>query len=247
MNLADASRAAGIPHVIRWVEETGSTNDDLRALARAGAPHGTAILAGSQTAGRGRLGRQWVSPPGTALYLSVLIRPMQLAHGRLPLLTLGAAVAIAEIAPSLQIKWPNDVLDADGRKVAGVLAELESVIPPIVVIGVGVNVSAAPDVPGAGFLEADGVPRDRATLAAALVHGILGAAATIGRDPAPLLDRWRARSHTLGRRVRVDGKEGVAVDLGADGALVLLRDDGERIRVLAGDISMVDAFPDAGV
>jgi BirA family biotin operon repressor/biotin-[acetyl-CoA-carboxylase] ligase len=238
-SLADASRTASLPHVIRFVPVTSSTNDDVKALAREGAPHGTAVVADAQSAGRGRLGRTWVSPPGTALYLSVLVRPIGLPIARVPLLALATAVGVGEACGApYRIKWPNDVLDPLGRKVAGILCELESAVPCAAVIGVGVNVLAAPPVEGAGFLAQDGIERDRSLFAAAVVRRILDVVRDLTRDPAPVLDRWRARSATLGARVRTGGKEGVAVALDPDGALVL-ESDGKRIRVLAGDVDPI--------
>jgi len=143
------------------VSSTGSTNADLAAAGRAGAPHGTVLAADEQTAGRGRLGRRWVSPAGTAVAVSVLLRPPVEEPGWtwLPLLA-GLAVtdALRELAPSLAtvLKWPNDVLTAAGTtdgeeaKLAGILSE--RVGPggtgrPGAVVGIGLNVT----VPAASF------------------------------------------------------------------------------------------------
>jgi BirA family transcriptional regulator, biotin operon repressor / biotin---[acetyl-CoA-carboxylase] ligase len=138
------------------VAETGSTNDDLVAAARAGAAEGTILVAGRQTRGRGRLGRAWVSEPGTALTFSVLLRPAAVpasARGWLPLLT-GVAVAAAvrgRTGLDVSLKWPNDVLaraaaagtaaPAEG-KLAGILAEQSG---DAIVVGIGLNVLASPD------------------------------------------------------------------------------------------------------
>jgi BirA family biotin operon repressor/biotin-[acetyl-CoA-carboxylase] ligase len=226
--------------VLRFLGTTGSTNDDARAWAAAGAPHGSTVVAEAQTAGRGRLGRRWESPPAGNLYLSTVIR-RDWPPARVPLLCLAAAVAVAEVAgEAYRIKWPNDVLAPDGRKVAGVLAEAEWEDRRLrfAVVGVGVNVRAAPALPTAQRLEADGVPRDPRVLARELVAALLVHA---DREPADLLLLWKERSATLGREVRVGEVTGLAVGLDADGALVVRTAGGDR-RVLAGDVEMIGDF-----
>lgn len=227
------------------VVETGSTNDDLRALADAGAPHGTAILAESQTAGRGRLGRVWEVPPGSAVLLSILLRPV-LAARDVPLLCLAAAVATADACgPSFAIKWPNDVLAPDGRKVAGILAEMELSKQGVrhVVIGIGVNVTAAPPLSTSACLAEFIDPPNRLHLAKALVDGVLSRAEQVATAPRDMLDQWRARSHTLGRRVAIGAVSGLALDVEASGALLVQGDDGVVRRVLAGDVRMIGSNP----
>lgn len=237
----------GLPVPIDWVTETGSTNDDLRRRAFTGAPQGTALVADRQTGGRGRLGRGWDAPPGAAVLLSVVLRT-RIPIARVPLLCLGAAVATLEASEAtarapigLGIKWPNDVLAPDGRKVAGVLAELELVGGQVdfVVVGIGVNVGAAPPLPGASCLTDWAVePLDRAALAARIVRGVLDLADLARRDASALLDRWRARSVTLGREVAVGEVRGRAEDIDADGALIVRTPEGPR-RILAGDVTMI--------
>ncbi len=237
--LAAASREAGLAWPIRWVAVTTSTNADLRALAEQGAPHGTALVAGAQTAGRGRLGRVWETPAGS-LALSVLLRPLiPVEHAGLVALATARVVAEA-CGPSYGIKWPNDVLGPGGEKVAGILAEMEVRERRVrwVVVGIGVNLDAPPpDVPGAGGLQAiDGVARNPASFAATLVAGLVAMSARLARSPAAELDAWRARAVTLGRRVRVGDKEGRAEDVASDGALLLREDDGTLCRVVSGDV-----------
>jgi len=134
----------------RWtvevVDTTGSTNADLAVRARAGAPDWQALVAGEQTAGRGRLTRAWSSPQGTSISLSVMLRPTRPISewGLIPLITgLGVARAVESLGAQAVLKWPNDVLlpADDERKVCGILAEVVSGPTPGVVVGVGVNVS----------------------------------------------------------------------------------------------------------
>src|SRR4051795_12491243 len=117
-------------------ETLGSTNDRARELAEGGAAHGTLVTAAEQTAGRGRQGRSWVTPPGTAIAASVVLREFD------DLLPLRAGLAVADLAgDSALVKWPNDVL-LDGRKVAGILVEARA--PDWAVVGIGVNVTGVP-------------------------------------------------------------------------------------------------------
>ncbi len=137
---------------LHYVAEVGSTNDLAAAAADRGEPEGTTFVAGAQTAGRGRLGRIWFSPPGAGLYLSTIVRRPSLA----PWITLAGGVAVAEgiraaTALPVQIKWPNDIVAVGGagfrgrRKIAGILAEASSGSEGIhhVVLGVGINLQAA--------------------------------------------------------------------------------------------------------
>lgn len=246
-DLTDALEAAsaryGLPSPIQFVATTNSTNAVLRAAAERGADHGTALVADTQTRGRGRLGRTWQSPPGSNLYLSVVLRP-DLPLARVPLVVLAAGVAtVTACGAPCRLKWPNDVLDARRRKVAGILAEADSHRGQLdfVVVGVGINVSVAPpEAPDAGCLhEALGRSVDRADLAARLVLGLLHNVDRIAADPSAVLHAWRDWDGTLGRRVRVEGVEGVAVALGPDGALEVRDDAGQSHRILAGDVEMV--------
>jgi BirA family biotin operon repressor/biotin-[acetyl-CoA-carboxylase] ligase len=222
------------------VARTGSTNADVKALARMGAVHGTALIADTQDAGRGRLGRSWESPSGGNLYLSVLLRP-SLTPRQVPLICLGAAAVVAEVAGApLHIKWPNDLLAPDGRKVAGLLAEAEHKggRTAWVVLGIGVNVRSAPsDVPAAHLEELGGYV-DRAALALALIRGLMALPDDLARDPQQVLHRWRVHALWLGRLVRVGAYQGRAVDIDEDGALMLETASGPR-RVLAGDVELV--------
>jgi BirA family biotin operon repressor/biotin-[acetyl-CoA-carboxylase] ligase len=210
-------------------------------MAADGAVHGSALQADAQTSGKGRLGRSWLAAPGQGVLLSVLIRtPMPAA--RVPLLTLGAAVAAAECVDGLQIKWPNDLLGADGRKVAGILAEAEfkSGVLCAAVVGIGLNVHGAPELPGTTCLDqaCPGHGWTVDSLGMRLRDGLLELAEVAARDPAALLERWRNHAHTLGRRVRIGEVEGLATDIAPNGGLLVRTDGGTTQVVLAGDVHL---------
>lgn len=225
----------GLPHL--HLRETGSTNDRARALAIAGAPHGTLVTADAQTSGRGRQGRVWSAPPGHALLLSVVLR-------RPPaLLPLHAAVAVAETvasaAPSaaVGIKWPNDV-HLDGRKVAGILAEGRPQ-EGWVVLGVGLNVALRiedlpPELHGtAATLGLD--PSQRGAVLTVLLAQLERALELSSGD---LLDAWRARDVLRGREVRWAGGVGTAAGVDGEGRLVVELDGGGRTALDAGEVHL---------
>lgn len=199
-------------------EEVESTMDLARALAQEGAEHGTAVLAERQTGGRGRRGRSWASAPGLNLTLSLVLRPAGPPR-EAPLLTLGAAAALAE-ALELRVKWPNDLVDDEGHKLGGLIAEMDTDGERVrwVVLGLGLNVNQVdfPGLPQATSLAALRGPQDREALLPRVLDAIL-----TGVEAPDRLDRWRRRSHTLGRRVRIEGHEGLAEALRDDGALVV--------------------------
>lgn len=214
-----------------WLASAGSTNTEALEQARLGVPHGWAVAARTQSGGRGRLGRVWEARPGN-LYLSVVLRP-DVPPDRLPWMTLGAGVVIAEtLGPPFAVKWPNDVLDDQGRKVAGVLAEAEWTDGRLdaLVVGIGVNLVDAP--PGATHLAEHGRTVSREELAETVCRGLASL------DPATVPSRWADRSCTLGRRVRIGEVEGRAVALDDDGALLVATRSG-RQRVVTGDLGFL--------
>ncbi|MEZ4319195.1 MAG: biotin--[acetyl-CoA-carboxylase] ligase [Myxococcota bacterium] len=217
--------------MLHWVDETSSTNADLAARAR-DLPHGSGLAARRQTAGRGRLGRTWAEASGN-LYLSVLLKDVVAAE--LPLVTLGAGVVVVDaVGEGFQLKWPNDVLDRAGRKLAGVLCEAswEQGRLAHVVVGIGVNVVAAPEGVPATCLADHGVHTDADTLAERIRAGL------VGLDRPSVLRAWSERSCTLGRDVQVEGVRGRAVGLGPDGALLV--DTGTGVeRVITGDVGFL--------
>ena len=203
--------------------EIDSTNRRARELASVGAPHGTLVTAGAQTAGRGRQGRRWEAPAGSALLCSLVLREFD------ALLSLRAGLAVADVAgEAARVKWPNDVL-VDGRKVAGVLVEGRP-HEGWAVVGIGVNVSSAPDLPDAVALGRDDVEVVLAELLSALE-------ARLAEPAATSLDALRARDALLGVRISWDGGEGVGAGIDPDGGLRVTTDAGERV-LSAGEVHL---------
>jgi BirA family biotin operon repressor/biotin-[acetyl-CoA-carboxylase] ligase len=236
------------PFVVRTVDETGSTNADLLAEARAGAPHGTVLVAHHQTAGRGRLGRTWSAPPGSALLCSVLVRPPRGApvHGALWAVGLAARQACAEVAGvEAELKWPNDLLVGE-RKLAGVLAEAAAVDGggSAIVVGIGLNCTW-PDPPAdvaehaVALNQVCGRPVLPADVLAAFLDALAPLLQEWADDPAALRARYRDSLGTIGQDVvaAVAGGEvvGRAIDVTDEGALVVSTDAGEVV-VSAGDV-----------
>lgn len=219
---------------VTFFSECGSTNAEARRIAESlDDPAGTLVVADAQTAGRGRLGRQWESARGENLLFSLVLCP-PVPPQQAPVCVLAWAAAMAE-ALNCQVKWPNDLITKEGRKLGGILAELSAEAERVrfVVLGVGINVNQNdfPGLPLATSLRREtGEVLDRARLLTHLVKAV-EAVPTSGQ---PDLATWRARSHTLGRRVRVGDVEGVATDVRDDGALLV---GGQP--VLAGDVSLV--------
>ena len=226
---------------VRWFRVVGSTQDVLRTWADAGAPHGAVVVARQQTAGRGRQGRTWVSPPDSGVYLSVLLRRVPLVHSGL--LPLAAGLAVADALGIGQLKWPNDVLAPDGRKLAGVLAESDvvDVAHARVRLGVGVNFRRAGLPPEAAALEEWAAPPTPERWFDALLEHLARRLDRLA-SPAPLLDAWRARAAWLGEIVEVrQGPQvwrGAFLDVDPSGALLLRGVDGIVRRFVAGDLHL---------
>ena len=215
---------------VRVVDETGSTNADLLAAAAAGAPDRSVLVARHQTAGRGRLDRTWVAPPGSNLLVSLLFTDVpHVPHVLTQRVGVAAAMAAQQVAGvDARLKWPNDLL-VDDRKLAGVLAQSAFVDGrQCVVVGIGINVGWAPD--GAARL-GDGV--DPLDVLAAMLTAFDGL-------PADIAATYRSHLGTLGRAVRVELADGVvegrALDVEPDGRLVVLDDCGITHRIDTGDV-----------
>jgi BirA family transcriptional regulator, biotin operon repressor / biotin---[acetyl-CoA-carboxylase] ligase len=240
-----------LPHPFRLVayETIGSTNDELKRLAREGAGEGLVIIAERQTAGRGRRGRTWVSPTGN-LYSSTLVRPNCRASMAAQLgfvAALGVAGAIGELAPhvNLRCKWPNDLL-ANGKKVSGILLETEMAageLPDFVILGIGVNLASSPrETPyPASSLADEGAPGvTPPMMAGALIRHFATWLARWRKDGfGPIREAWLARAMGLGEPIQVrlerDTLAGRFLDLDDDGALLLGLPEGSR-RIAAGEI-----------
>lgn len=251
---ATAARRCGFGDPLYFFTETSSTNDVAAALAERGAPDGATVVAYAQTAGRGRLGREWFSPPGAGLYLSVVCRTAKAA----PLLTLAGGVAVADgireaTGLPVQLKWPNDVVVESGvrparRKLAGILAEASTGAEGIeyVVLGIGVNVrvaaypAALADLATSIETELGRRVDGGAVLAAILctLSGLVGQLAA-GR-PDEMLARWRAlapsaNGATVEWSARGETVRAMTAGLADDGALLVRV--GDRIeRIISGEL-----------
>ena len=244
----------------KWIGKTihhfhtlDSTNSKAYQLALDGAEEGEVVVAESQEKGRGRLGRQWFSPPFLNLYLSVILRPKIPPH-QASLITLMAAIATADAIQKFSgflplIKWPNDIL-LRNRKVAGLLNEINSEMDRIhfVILGIGINLNMDEKMFSKEIRTvATSLKREmRQTISRkAFLQSLLQELEKwytifMKQGSAFILKAWRDRAHLKGRRVKVtsfgETLGGIAVDVDSDGALILETADGKRKRVVAGDI-----------
>ena len=235
------------------LETCGSTNDEAARLARAGARHGTVVTAATQTSGRGRAGRTWVSPPGGNLYVSMILRPA-LPLRDVPAMTLAIGVAVCEVAKifgaAATLKWPNDVL-IGGRKVAGVLLESQSRSErlDVVIAGIGINLSTLPDAETAphatSLSEAIGAPIDRELFLRHLLHS---AEHWVDRYVAcglpGVIPAWHSHMDpNVAAQAQIDGELVVGKLEGLDpaGALLLRDPSGVVHRVIAGEVETLRA------
>jgi BirA family biotin operon repressor/biotin-[acetyl-CoA-carboxylase] ligase len=240
---------------IRVFQETTSTNDVIEKLARDGVREGVVVFAESQTKGRGRLGRKWLSPAKKGLWFSLLLRP-SLRPDELTQITVASAASLrraihlqTELSP--QIKWPNDIL-INGKKTAGILTELKAEVDRVnyVILGIGVDVNlSAADFPTdlkktATSLRAElGKPLSRADLAVAILRELDHDYTRVcsGQFSA-LADEWEKHCATLGHNVaiRVGDRvlRGRAESLGEEGALLLRTEHGHLERIVGGDVTL---------
>lgn len=261
----EASFASTAPVATKWLgrpaifkDVTDSTNSDALELGRGDAPHGTIVCAEEQRAGRGRMGRTWESARGLNLYLSMLLRPA-VAPARAPQLSLVAGVAVAETLSALgveaRIKWPNDIV-AGKRKLCGILTEVAAEGGRVshVVVGVGVNLnSLASDFPPALRARATSVRMvtgrtvDRGSFLRSLLLSFEGAYTRyLDGGFAAVAPAWRRRSYLQGRPVEVEGVgstvSGRCLGVDDDGALLVDTGGGVPVRVMAGDVTLRDAY-----
>jgi len=235
---------------------TGSTNRDAFELAAEGAPEGTCVIADVQTRGRGRMGRSWVAPAGSAVLTSVVLRP-DLSPQTATLLTLAAGIAAAKSVRRVTdldpwIKWPNDLKIGD-KKLAGILTEMHAEMDRVhyVIVGIGINVNISPE----NFPEEirklatslsieTGRTINRNQLIATLYYEMESAyRRLIERGPKAVIEQWEDIADIRGKRVKatmIDGKtvEGVALGLGPDGSLHIEDDIGRTRHITAGDVEV---------
>jgi BirA family biotin operon repressor/biotin-[acetyl-CoA-carboxylase] ligase len=246
LDLDRLQEAAGPPWQVSLHAEAGSTN----ALASADPVAHHVVVADHQQAGRGRLDRAWVTPPGAALTFSAVWDPA-VATEWWPVVPLVAGYAVARaIGDVAALKWPNDVLvgdpatgSGDRRKVCGILVERLGTRPPLVVIGIGINVDQTEDelpVPTASSLALAGHPADRTELFGEVLRHLRESLDAFTAAPGSFASLYRVRSATLGERVRVDlpgdrSVTGRVSDIDAHGGLVLDTDDG-TLTLSAGDV-----------
>jgi BirA family transcriptional regulator, biotin operon repressor / biotin---[acetyl-CoA-carboxylase] ligase len=238
-----------IGRTIQYYDHVASTMDEAMKLAQDKASDGTVVIAEAQTQGRGRLGRSWVSPKFKGLYFSIIVRP-DTAVSEIASITLMAAVSVCEAVKrtcglEARIKWPNDIL-LEQKKLGGILTEMNAGLDRVnyCVIGIGINVNSEPKtlVDGAVSLaQQAGSAVNRVELLRELLRQFEHYYLKFKKKEfGSILDAWRQFSVTLGERVRIDmhkGRlDGIAVDIDADGGLLVRRDSGIIEKVLAGDV-----------
>lgn len=239
---------------LHLLHEVVSTNTLAMSMATDGAPEGTVVIAETQTGGRGRLGRKWISPKGN-LYLSAVLRPKIPTH-KAPLITLMGAVAVASAIRNTcglnaVIKWPNDIL-ISGRKVSGLLTEMSAEQDRIrhIVLGIGVNVnSEMEELPSevrglTTTLAAEaGAKINRTTLLQQILRDLESWYQKLLNNDVDVLEEWKKLTMTVGHRVIVSGAgetlEGLAQGVDNEGRLVIGLDDGTIRTVAAGDVTIV--------
>lgn len=251
-----AARGAALGRPLLLLAATTSTNDEARRGAKEGAVHGATWVAEEQTAGRGRQGRVWLSPPGESLLFSVLVREAP-SPARLPLVALVAGLAVrdavARAVPQrpVTIKWPNDVWIGD-RKVAGVLVEAISAGGRVeaIVVGIGVNVHTrvfpdeiAPRATSIALALTSGAnPPERAQILADVLAQLDGDLHVVcARGLGAFRARLEAADALRGRRVRTDANDdGTAVGIDEEGRLLVRRADGALARWISGEVHLVE-------
>ena len=232
-----------------------STMDAASSLAHDGAGHGVVVVAEEQTAGRGRRGTQWASPPGAGLYFSFIARSSHhkeavaatVGTSTTSLITLAAGVGVREgiraaTGLAADLKWPNDLI-VGKRKLAGILAEGLAIGTPdqAVIIGVGINIKAAaypPDVEArATSLESElGRPVDGDEVLDSVLKGLWDRLALLDQNPSDILQAWRAASpNAIGTRVEWDGRHGITAGIDDSGALLVKTSAGSE-RIVAGEL-----------
>lgn len=239
-------------------KKVDSTNDVAYSLAEKGMKEGTVIFAEEQARGKGRLGREWVSPPKGGIYMSCILRP-DIAPTEIPRITLLAAVAVARavreftgLAPL--IKWPNDIL-LGSKKVCGILTEMKADQDSVnfIILGIGVNVNTKKDdMPKVGTSLSEELsrsgndePLSRIELARKIIEKLDEEYAALKKNGfSPIIDQWKALSNIMGARVKVVTHkrtfEGQAHDIDQDGSLVVRSVRGIMEKVSSGDVVIME-------
>lgn len=244
------------PWQVQWFDTIDSTNDQAKIMARNGTPHGTVLVAGHQSKGRGRMGRSFSSPEGKGIYLSIILRP-NCAAGQLMHLTCAAAIAMCDAVESTTglrpgIKWINDLV-VNEKKLGGILTEL-SMVPgsnrvQYAIVGIGINCSQAQeDFPeeirhiATSLLTAAGKAPERSELAAAMIRALHQMDAGLLTQKDAVMAAYRQDCITLGKQIvvlRGDQKRyGTAIDIESDGGLLVQFDDESRQTVNSGEVSI---------
>ena len=234
----------GLEQGIHYFPEISSTMDAARELAKKGAGEGTIVIAEAQTRGRGRLSREWLSPEG-GIYFTLVLRP-KMSPAYAPRINLMASVAVAATIRKLfglkaELKWPNDVLIA-GRKVCGILAEMDAEMDVVNFVNVGIGINANTSIPQfektvTSLKDALGKEISRKEFLSALLMEIERQQPLLMK--ADLLEEWRKLSVTLNRDVRIVAPGeviiGRAIDIDTTGALIVKEKNGSLKKAMAGD------------
>lgn len=261
-SLAEKGFAAG--RTIIYLPETDSTNDDAARMAAEGAATGSIIIAANQRQGRGRLGKKWLSTPGTGLTFSYIARP-KVAMKEVPRLTLVAGLAVANALEEQSglcttIKWPNDIL-VGGRKIAGILCEYHGSGPvagdPAVIIGIGVNISSSEEFPFAlkqkatSLVLAGAANASPAELLMCIIRHLEAQLECMtAKGFSPILAKWKEKDATKGKRLAwVDSGnrivEGVSLGPDKEGVLHIALDTGRIVQIVSGDLSLASGNGDS--
>jgi BirA family biotin operon repressor/biotin-[acetyl-CoA-carboxylase] ligase len=246
-----------IGHQLCYFEEIGSTNDEAFRLGLAGAPEGTALIANSQSAGKGRMQRVWHSPAGSNIYTSIILRP-KITPARAPQISILAGVAVAEVLESycpdmIKLKWPNDVL-IDGKKVCGILSQMKTAVSEIdfIVLGIGINVNISySQFPKEICILATSLAIEtdreisRQELIISLYENLAKWYKYLLKDGFDRIkEKWLSLSPMIGKPVQVMFQEeavsGKAIGLDEDGSLILLTAGNKELKVSAGDATIVN-------